>query len=81
MISLTCEIENMAQRNLMMKQKPSHRHREQAGGYQVGGGEGGKDWEAGMSRRKLLYIEQHAEQKNKVLLDHRNYSQYPVIKL
>ena len=37
MISLTCEIENMAQRNLMMQQKPSHRHREQAGGYQVRG--------------------------------------------
>ena len=33
-------------------------------------GEEGKDWEAGISRCKLLNIEQHTEQTIKVLLCH-----------
>ena len=41
------------------------------------GGEGGMDWEFGVSRCKLLYIEQIS---NKVLLYNTgNYIQYPVI--
>ena len=34
-----------------MKQEETHRHREQACGYQ-----GGKNWELGMSRCNYLYI-------------------------
>ena len=40
MISLICGIEKMTQRNLSMKQKQNHRHREQTGGCQGGGGRG-----------------------------------------
>ena len=52
------------------------RHREQTCGYQRGGVLGGMDWEFGVSRCKLLYIEWI---NNKVLM----YStgkciQYPV---
>ena len=68
--------------NLSMKQKQTHRHREQACGCQ--GGEkrrkdgGGMDWEFGVSRCKLLYIEWIS---NKVLLySTGNYIQYPEIK-
>ena len=41
---------------LSTEQKQTHGHREQAGGCQGGGGEGGMDWEFGVSRCKLLYI-------------------------
>ena len=37
MVSLTCEIQNMAQMNLSTKQKQTHRHREQTCGCQGGG--------------------------------------------
>ena len=44
--------------NLSMKQKQTHRHREQTCGCQGGWErEGGMDWEFGFSRCKLLYIE------------------------
>ena len=36
MISLICGIYNMTQMNLFMKQKETHRHREQTCGYQEG---------------------------------------------
>ena len=46
----------MTQINLSMKQKQTHRHREQTCGCQ-GGGVVGDGWEFGISRCKLLYIE------------------------
>ena len=49
--------------NLSAKQKQTHKHGEQTCGGQ--GGEGGKDWEFGVSRCKLLYI---GWINNKVLL-------------
>ena len=63
--------------NLSMKQKQTHRHREQTCGCQgEGGSQGGKDWEFGISRCKLLYIEWI---HNRVLLySTGNYIQYPV---
>ena len=68
----------MTQMNLSMKQKQTHRHREQTCGCQGGRRSGGgMDWEFGISRYKLLYI---GWINNKVLL-HRtgNYIQYLVI--
>ena len=63
--------------NLSMKQKQTHRHIEQTCGCQGGGGSGGMDWEFGVSRYKLLYIEWI---NNKVLLySTGNYVQYPMI--
>ena len=56
----------MTQMNLSTKQKQTQRLREQTCGCQAGkGGEGGMDWESGISRCKLLYIEWI---NNKVLL-------------
>ena len=68
----------MTQMNLSMKQKQTHRYREQICGCQGGGGCGeGMDLEFGISKRKLLYIEWI---NNKVLLySTGNYIQYPVI--
>ena len=64
----------MTQINLSMKQ--THRYREQTYGCRGWGGVG-MDWEAGISRCKLLYIEWI---NNKVLLYRTgNYIQYPVI--
>ena len=61
--------------NLSMKQKQTHRHREQTCGCQGGGGGGGMEWEFGISRCKLVYI----EWVNKVLLySTGNYIHYPV---
>ena len=64
--------------NLSMKQKQTQRHREETCGCQGGGEMGGRiDWEFGISRCKLLYIEWI---NNKVLLyGTGNYIQYPVI--
>ena len=63
--------------NLSMKQKQNHGHREQAGGCQGEGVEGGMEWEVKVSRCKLLYREWI---NNKVLLySTENYSQYPMI--
>ena len=59
-----------------MEQKQTHRHREQTCGCQWEGAGRGKDWEFGVSRRKLFYM----EWVNKVLLySTGNYIQYPVI--
>ena len=67
----------MTQMNLSVKQKQNHRHREQTGGCQGGGGWGGMEWEAMVSRCKLLYREWI---NNKVLLHStENYVQYPMI--
>ena len=67
----------MTQMNLSMKQKQTHRLREQICGCPwEGGGGGGMDWEFGISRCKLLYVWIN----NKVLLySTGNYIQYPVI--
>ena len=43
--------------NLSMKQKQTHRHREQNCGFQGKGLRGGMDWEFGTSRHKLLHKE------------------------
>ena len=62
---------------LSMKQKQTHRHREQTCGCPGAGGGGGLDWEFGVSRCELSYIEWI---NNKVLLySTGNYIQYPVI--
>ena len=59
-----------------MKQKQTHRHREQTCGLQ-GGGRGGMESEFGVSRCKLLYIEWI---NTKVLLHSTaKYIQHPVI--
>ena len=65
----------MRKMSIPMKQKQTHRHREQTCGCQ---GEGGAvDWEFGISRCKLLYI---GWINGKVLLySAGNYIQYPVI--
>ena len=64
----------MTQMNLSMKQ--NHRHREQTGGCQGEGIGGGMEWEVGVSRCNLLYM----EWINKVLLySTENYIQYPLI--
>ena len=61
--------------NTSTKQKQTHRHREQTracrGGWQIGGG---KDWELGINRCKLVYI----GRINKVLLYSRDYVQYQI---
>ena len=63
--------------HLSTKQKQTHRHREQTCGCQGGGGRGGRDWEFGISRCKLLYTEWI---ENKVLLYRTGtYIQYPMI--
>ena len=43
--------------NISMKQKQTHKHREQTCGCQEGGVRGGIDWECGISRWKLLHVE------------------------
>ena len=43
--------------NLSMKQKQTHRYREQTCGCQGEGGRRGMDWEFGVSRCKLLRLE------------------------
>ena len=65
----------MTQMNLAMKQ--THGHREQTCGCQEGGAGEGMEWEVGVSRCKLLYMEWI---NNKVLLySTENYIQYPMI--
>ena len=61
-----------------LRQKQTHRHREQTCGCQGGWEVGGRmDWEFGISRCKLLYREW---KNNKVLLySTGNYIQYSVI--
>ena len=43
----------MTQMNLAMKQKHTHRYREQICGCQRGGAGGGMEWEFGVSKCKL----------------------------
>ena len=43
--------------NLSMKRKQNHGHREQTGDCQGEGGGRGMDWEFGISRYKLVYVE------------------------
>ena len=63
--------------NLPTKQKQTHRHGEQICVAKGKRGGGGKDWEFGLSRCKLLYIEWI---NNKVLpYSTGNYIQYLVI--
>ena len=63
--------------NISTEQKQIPRHREQTCGCQGLGGGGGKEWEFGVSRCKLVYI---GWINNKVLLySTGNYIQYPVI--
>ena len=47
----------MTQIDLSMKQKQTHRHREQICGCQGLGSARGMEWEVGISRYKPLYIE------------------------
>ena len=42
--------------SLFMKQKQTHRHREQTCSWQGGGGKGGMEWQFGISRCKLIHI-------------------------
>ena len=64
-------------KNLGAGQKQTHRRREQTCGCQGGGGRGGKDWEFGISRCKLLYT---GWTNNRVLLySTGNYIQSPGI--
>ena len=66
----------MAQRNISIKQKHGHRHREQTCGCQGGGVQGRMEWEVEVSKYKPLYT----EQINKVLsYSTENYIQYPMI--
>ena len=63
--------------SLSMKQKETHRHREQTCGCQGVGGRGVMEWEFGVSRCKVLYTEWI---NSKVLpYSTENYLQYPVI--
>ena len=55
----------MTQMNLSTKQKQNHGPREQTSVCQEGGAWGGMEWEVGVSRCKLLYMEWI---NNKVLL-------------
>ena len=55
----------MIQMNLSMKQKQNHGRREETGDCQGEGFERGMEWEVGVIRYKLLYIEWI---NNKVLL-------------
>ena len=62
--------------NIFMKQKQTHKYKEQIDRCQREG-EGGKDWEFGISRCKLVYM---GWINNKVLFcSTGNSSQYPVI--
>ena len=73
-----CHLNDTTQMNLSMKQKQTHRQREQACGCQEREAGGtGRDLEFGVSRSKPLYIEWIS---NKVLpYSTGNYIQYPAI--
>ena len=67
----------MAQMNLSVEQKQTHRHGEQTCGSQGGGGRSGMDWQFGVGRCKLLHVEWIS---NEVLpYSTGNYSQSPGI--
>ena len=67
----------MTEMNLSTKQTPGHR--EQTEGCQGGGEElgGGMEWEVGISRSKLLYIEWINNQA--LLYSTKSYIQHPMI--
>ena len=67
----------MAQTNLSTKQKQTYGHREQTCGCQGEGVGAGMEWEVGVSRCKLLFIEWI--NKNVLLYSTENYIQYPMI--
>ena len=68
----------MTHMNLPMKLKRNHRHKEQTNGCQGTGAGEGMEWEVGVSRCKLLYVEWI---NNKILLyNTENYIQYLMIK-
>ena len=48
--------------NLSTKQKLTHRHREQTCGCQGGGGEGGMEWEFGISRWQTIIYRMDKQQ-------------------
>ena len=65
-ISLICGTQNIAQKNLSVKQNQTYRHREQDLWLpSEGESQGGMDWGFWISRYKLLYI---GWINNKVLL-------------
>ena len=67
----------MTQTNLSMKQKQTHKQKTDLWLQRGGRGWGGRDWEFGISRCKLLCI---GWINSKVLLySTGNYIQYPVI--
>ena len=77
MMSLIFGILNITQMSLFMKQKQTHRHREQNCGCKGGRSGGWMDWEFGVSRCKLIHTEWR---KNKVLLySSGNHIPYPVV--
>ena len=47
----------MTQLNISMKQQQNHGHREQIGVCQGGEGWGGRKWEIGLTRCKLVHTE------------------------
>ena len=59
-----------------MKQRQTHRHREQTRGGQAGGDGGGRGWEVGISRCKLIYT---GRINRAFLYSTGDYIQYPVI--
>ena len=64
--------------NLSTKQKQAHRHREQlCGGCKDEASESGMDWESGVGRCRLFYLEWINE-----VLPYRtgNYTQHPRIR-
>ena len=63
---------------LSVKQKQNHGRREQTGGYPEGGVGEVMEWEAGISRCKLLCIEWISSKA--LLYNTENCIQYPVIK-
>ena len=70
--------EENPRQSLILKKKQNHGHREHTGGCQGEAGWGGTEWEAEVSRRKLLYIER--VNKNKILLHStENRIQYPAV--
>ena len=72
MIPHTCEIQNITQINLFMKQKQTHRHREQSCGCQEVGRDGLGVWDQQM---QTIIYRMDKQQVYKT----GNYIQYPMI--